>query len=104
MGKFRANNWVLLGATSKFTKGDWYIGTGDCGWLGDDQLDLLTELNMEKYRLQRRLVGGAYTPGFIRELEGNLDDILEKNVAIMSQRAGMSVDIDTFFDFFASGP
>ena len=58
---------------------------------------------MEKYRFQRRLIGGAYTPGFVKEVEGNLDKILEKNVKIMARRAGMSVNVDTYFDWFASG-
>lgn len=88
---------------SKFTKGDWYCGTGDCGWSGDDQLDLLPELNMEKYRFQRRLIGGAYSASFMKELESNLDMILERNIKVMAQRDGLRVNVDTFFDYFASG-
>ncbi|KAH7396370.1 cytochrome P450 [Pyrenochaeta sp. MPI-SDFR-AT-0127] len=93
---------IIYGAASKFTKGDWYSATDDCGWSGSDHLDLLPELNMEKYRFQRRLIGAAYTASFMKELESGLDDILEKNLMIMSQRAGMTVNIDTFFAYFAS--
>ncbi|CAO2648458.1 Nn.00g077250.m01.CDS01 [Neocucurbitaria sp. VM-36] len=93
---------MIYGAGSKFTKGDWYSATGDCGWSGDDQLDFLSELNMEKYRFQRRLIGGAYTPGFVKEVEGHLDEILQKNVKIMARRAGMSVNVDSYFDWFSS--
>jgi hypothetical protein len=88
---------------SKFTKGDWYCATGDCGWSGDDQLDFLPELNMEKYRIQRRLIGGAYSASFMKEVEGNLDKILGRNIKAMTQRTGLGVNIDTFFDYFASG-
>ena len=52
---------------------------------------------MEKYRIQRRLIGGAYTTGFMKEVEGNLDEILERNIMIMARRAGLSVNVDTFF-------
>lgn len=58
---------------------------------------------MEKYRTQRRLIGGAYSASFMKEVEGNLDTILGKNVMIMAQRAGLSVNVDTLFDYFASG-
>jgi hypothetical protein len=58
---------------------------------------------MEKYRLQRKLIAGAYSPAFIRKVEGNLDNILGKNVDVMAQRTGTSVNVDTFFELFASG-
>lgn len=99
----KTNSVNISGATSKFMKGDWYSATDDCGWSGTDHLDLLPELNMEKYRFQRRLIGAAYTASFMRELEGNLDEILGKNIQIMKQRVGMNVNVDTFFSYFASG-
>lgn len=58
---------------------------------------------MDKYRLQRRLVGPAYTDNFMRQIEGNLDNILERNIAIMIQRAGRIEDIDHVANFLASG-
>ncbi|KAH8711861.1 cytochrome P450 [Phaeosphaeriaceae sp. PMI808] len=93
---------ILYGATSKFTKGDWYSATDDFGWSGTDHLDLLPELNMEKYRFQRRLIGGAYTASFMKELEGKLDEILERNLKIMARNSGLIVNVDTFFAYFAS--
>ncbi|KAH7319357.1 benzoate 4-monooxygenase cytochrome P450 [Rhexocercosporidium sp. MPI-PUGE-AT-0058] len=93
---------TIYGAGSHFPKGEWYIGTGDCGWSGPDNLDLLSEKNMEKYRAQRRAVGPAYSENYMRDIEKNLDSIIAKNIGIMRQRAGQSVDLDIFFNMFAS--
>lgn len=99
----KTNSSGVPGALSKFTKADWYCATGDCGWSGDDQLDFLPELNMDKYKIQRRLIGGAYSATYMKDVEGNLDKILERNITSMAQRAGLSVNVDLFFDLFASG-
>ncbi|KAH6711399.1 benzoate 4-monooxygenase cytochrome P450 [Leptodontidium sp. MPI-SDFR-AT-0119] len=93
---------TIYGAGSHFKKGEWYIGTGDCGWSGPDNLDLLSEQNMEKYRAQRRGIGPAYTESYMRDIESNIDAIVAKNIGIMHQRAGQSVDLDIFFNMFAS--
>jgi hypothetical protein len=58
---------------------------------------------MEKYRLQRRLVGPAYTADSMKDLEENMDQILANNVETMRKRAGQIVDVDLFFNKFASG-
>lgn len=58
---------------------------------------------MEKYRIQRRATGPAYTENSMKDIEGNLDIILEKNINIMKRREGQSADIDIFFNFFALG-
>ena len=58
---------------------------------------------MEKYRLQRRLVGPAYSIDSIKDLEHNLDKILEKDIDIMHERSGQPTDIDIFFNYFTSG-
>jgi hypothetical protein len=60
-------------------------------------------MNIEKYRMQRRITGLAYTADFMKDLESNLDFILERNIEIMRDRTGQSVDIDIFFNYFASG-
>ncbi|KAG4442450.1 hypothetical protein IFR05_002052 [Cadophora sp. M221] len=93
---------IIYGTGSHFRKGEWYIGTSDCGWSGPDNLDFLNEQNMEKYRAQRRAIGPAYTESYMREIESNLDAIVAKNIWIMHQRARQSVDLDFFFNMFAS--
>ena len=59
---------LVSGAGSHFLKAPWYIGISDCGWKPDN-LNLLSEPNLEKYRLQRRLIGPVYTPDSIKDLE-----------------------------------
>ncbi|KAH7403319.1 benzoate 4-monooxygenase cytochrome P450 [Cadophora sp. MPI-SDFR-AT-0126] len=93
---------TIYGAGSGFKKGQWYIGVSDCGWSGPDSLDLLSEMNMEKYRAQRRALGPAYTESFMRDIESNLDAAITKNIGIMHQRGGQSVDLDIFLNMFAS--
>ena len=63
----------------------------------------LSEQNLEKYWIQRRLTGPAYSPDFMRELDDKLEKILEMNVNIMHQRVEQSVDIDHYFNYLASG-
>jgi len=64
---------------------------------------MFIEANMEKYRLQRRLIGPALTADFMKNVESNIDDILVKNLGIMHERAGQEVDADLFFNRFVSG-
>ncbi|KUJ24373.1 cytochrome P450 [Mollisia scopiformis] len=78
---------TVYGAGSNFRKGDWYIGTSACGWSGDDNLDFLNEQNVEKYRTQRRAVGPAYSEASMKDLEPQIDEVLEKDISIMRQRA-----------------
>ena len=58
---------------------------------------------MEKYRLQRRNLGPAYTADAVKDYEAMLDGILEKNIQIMRERSGTIYDLDTFLNFFTSG-
>ena len=60
-------------------------------------------MNMEKYRIQRRATGPAYTENFMKDVKRNLDIILEKNINIMKQREGQGTNVDIFFNFFALG-
>ena len=58
---------------------------------------------MEKYRIQRRATGPAYTENAMKDFEPNIDAALKKGIDLMHKRAGESVDLDIFFNFFASG-
>jgi hypothetical protein len=82
---------------------DFPQATGDGGASGLDELDFLPETNMEKYRIQRRAVGPAYTAEAMKDYEANIDSILLKDIDIMHQRAGKSADMDLFLNCFASG-
>jgi hypothetical protein len=58
---------------------------------------------MEKYRVQRRVTGPAYTENSMKDVEGTMNTILEKNINIMREREGQSTNVDIFFNFFALG-
>lgn len=58
---------------------------------------------MEKYRVQRRALGPAYAEAFMKYLEPKMDEILSKNIRLMRERSGQVVDLDIFFNYFASG-
>lgn len=60
-------------------------------------------MNMEKYRMQRRALGPAYTESYMRDIENTLDTAITKDIEVMRERAGQSVDLDIFFNMFASG-
>ena len=79
------------------------IQMSDCGWRGPDVFNLLIEQDLEKYRIQRRLIGPALTADAIKPLERNIGDILVKDIAVMHARAGEEVDVDFFFNSLASG-
>lgn len=94
---------TVSGAGSNFRKGDFYVATGECGWAGPDNLDFLGEQDIEKYRVQRRAVGPAYTEKSMYDVEDKIDTAIKKDINIMHKRAGQSVDLDIFFNMFASG-
>ncbi|KAH6669246.1 benzoate 4-monooxygenase cytochrome P450 [Halenospora varia] len=93
---------TIYGAGSSFAKAEWYIGTSDCGWGGPDDLDFLNEANMEKYRMQRRAIGPAYTADAVKDYEENLNEILKKDIQIMHDRAGQTTDLDLFLNTLTS--
>jgi len=49
---------------------------------------------MEKYRLQRRIVGPAYSPNSVKDLEPLLDAQLSKHMTIMHEKSNKTVDIN----------
>jgi len=63
----------------------------------------MVEQNLDKYRLHRRLLGPAYTPAAMSQMESNMDEIILAQIDIMKQRAGIIVDFELFFSKFISG-
>jgi len=49
---------------------------------------------MEKYRLQRRIVGLAYSPNSVKDLELILDAQLTKHMRIMHENPNKCADIN----------
>lgn len=66
-------------------------------------LESLARKNMEKYRLQRRLVGPSYSSSQVKDYEAALDKSVKDDVAIMREIAGKSESVDLWFNYFALG-
>lgn len=58
-----------------------------------DSLDLLSERDMERYRLQRRLIGPLYSIHNIQRYESAIDGVLSKVVAQLHDLQGAQVDL-----------
>ena len=58
---------------------------------------------MEKYRLQRRLMGPTYSSGQVKDYEAALDKAVSDDVAIMHEIAGKPESVDLWFNYFALG-
>lgn len=58
---------------------------------------------MDKYRIQRRLIGPVYAVSSIKDVEPALDSILTEIVASMDRWAGKTVDLDTWSHMLAIG-
>lgn len=68
-----------------------------------DGLDLLSELDINKYRLQRRQIGPIYSASSIAELDRPIDETLIKIMASMRQEAGSVVNLDIWCHMFGLG-
>ena len=58
-----------------------------------DTLDLLSERDMKRYRLQRRLIGRVYNPSNVIRHEKAVDDVLDRAVASLAKLTGAQVDL-----------
>ncbi|KAI7927357.1 hypothetical protein M0657_003002 [Pyricularia oryzae] len=58
-----------------------------------DTLDLLSERDMRRYRLQRRLIGQVYQPANLRKFEPVIDDVLDQVVAQIRTLGDAEVDL-----------
>jgi cytochrome P450 len=90
---------LAYSAGTKFAKGSWYqvCAAPNTG----DGLDLLTEMDMEKYRVQRRAIGPAYTLSGLEKHEGALDKYIDKYIAKTKSLRGAMVDLAEWTHIFA---
>lgn len=58
-----------------------------------DTLDFLSERDMKRYRLQRRLIGPTYHPSNLRKYESAVDGVLGDVVAQLRSLGGAEVDL-----------
>ncbi|KHN95024.1 Cytochrome P450 family protein [Metarhizium album ARSEF 1941] len=84
-----------------FEKSDFYLATAltrpSIDWKFnanfEDTLDLLSERNMKRYRLQRRLIGRVYSAANVAKYEDALTAALERVVKRLSDLDGKEIDL-----------
>jgi hypothetical protein len=67
---------------------DWRLGTHF-----EDSLDLLSDRDTKRYRLQRRLIGPVYRPSNVSKYEHAVDAVLHRAVAKLQELDGAEVDL-----------
>ena len=58
-----------------------------------DTLDFLSERDMKRYRLQRRLIGPTYQTSSLKKHEGAIDAVLKQAVEKLASLEGAEVDL-----------
>ncbi|KAJ4377723.1 hypothetical protein N0V83_000552 [Neocucurbitaria cava] len=96
---------VRLGyaAGTRFVKGDWYQVTAapDKKQRQEMHLDLFTEMNMDRYRRQRRAIGPAYSIAGLEKHEALLDGYLEQYIARLKSLEGEKVELAEWAHIYA---
>ncbi|KAF2713976.1 cytochrome P450 [Pleomassaria siparia CBS 279.74] len=93
----------IYGAGSPYVKGPWYqvCAAPDARLKGNDRFDLLTEMNKEQYRNQRRAIGPAYSIAGIEKHAKILDEYLDVYMQRMRGLQGQWVDLTDWIHIFA---
>ena len=58
-----------------------------------DTLDLLSERDMRRYRLQRRLIGPAYRPSNVQRYDSAVDGVIRQAISRIKALGGAEVDL-----------
>ncbi|KAK1538835.1 cytochrome P450 [Colletotrichum costaricense] len=66
-----------------------------------DTLDLLSERNPQRYRLQRRLIGPLYQTAYLKRHEPALDAVLARVIATLRSLNGAEVDLKEWMHIIA---
>ncbi|KAM0328581.1 hypothetical protein ACHAQA_004989 [Verticillium albo-atrum] len=96
-------------AGSGYEKSEFYLATllqkPTMDWMGrlhfQDSLDLLSERDIARYRLQRRLIGPIYQTASLKRHEPAIDTVLEKVIAQIRTLDGAEVDLKEWMHIIA---
>lgn len=58
-----------------------------------DSLDLLSEFDMERYRLQRRLIGPLYLASNVKKFESAVDSVTTQTISELKKLDGAEIDL-----------
>ncbi|KAK4184431.1 cytochrome P450 [Podospora australis] len=103
---------AIYGASNGFEKSDFYIATAlnrpegidwhlNLHW--PDTLDLLSEFDTKRYRLQRRLIGPVYASSNVKKFEPAVEEVLERAIAELKklEREGSELDLKEWMHILA---
>ncbi|PTB68156.1 cytochrome P450 [Trichoderma citrinoviride] len=103
------NELCLKGSTKGFEKTDFYLATSLNTPKIDaclrphfaDSLDLLSERDMKRYRLQRRLIGRVYQTANVVKFEAAVDDVIKQVIARLEALNGAEIDLKEWMHIIA---
>ncbi|KAL5093405.1 hypothetical protein Trisim1_011209 [Trichoderma cf. simile WF8] len=99
----------IYSSTKGFEKTDFYLATSlntpkiDCFLRPHfvDSLDLLSERDMKRYRLQRRLIGRVYQTANVAKFEAAVDDVIKQAIARLEALDGAEIDLKEWMHIIA---
>lgn len=66
-----------------------------------DSLDLLSERDMKRYRLQRRLIGRVYQTANVTKFEAAVDDVIKQVITRLKALDGTEIDLKEWMHIIA---
>jgi hypothetical protein len=66
-----------------------------------DTLDFLSEFDVNRYRLQRRLIGPLYSTSNVKKFEPALDDVVKSAISTLKSLNGAEVDLKEWMHIIA---
>lgn len=66
-----------------------------------DSLDLLSERDMKRYRLQRRLIGRVYQTANVIKFEAAVDEVIKQVIARLEALDGAEIDLKEWMHIIA---
>jgi hypothetical protein len=100
----RGADWSILGAGSPFIKGPWYAVCqvpGSRFKAANARLNLLTEMDKEVYRYQRRAIGPAYSVAGVEKHEMILNKYIDTYVEKLKELEGQWLDLSDWMHIYA---
>ncbi|KAK5654755.1 hypothetical protein OQA88_7080 [Cercophora sp. LCS_1] len=100
---------IIYGAGRGYEKAEFYLATKlnkpEIDWNLNlhfgDTLDLLSELDVERYRLQRRIMGPVYQTANIKKFEHAVDGVICQVVAKLRALDGAEIDLKEWMHIVA---
>ncbi|KAF6517438.1 hypothetical protein HZS61_003009 [Fusarium oxysporum f. sp. conglutinans] len=100
---------VMVRSGSGYEKSDFYLATAlskpHIDWRLNpefqDTLDLLSERDVRRYRLQRRLIGPVYQTSNLIQYEAAIDEVLARSIAKLKTLNGAQIELNEWMHIIA---